>query len=105
MSFLNMLRKDEAIEQIIRYIHGFESAPNWNTWYVGITDDPRQSLYEEHKALISKSITVSVDSVATARSVESFLIARYGMDGTPGDGNNPRYVYAFKKSLNTEPPL
>jgi hypothetical protein len=106
MDFLNYLRKDAAIEKIIRFIHSNETAPVWSSWYAGITDAPARRLYGEHKALISMSIFVSVDLSATAREVEKYLIERYGIAGNPGgNGDNPRYVYVFKKTLGTDPPL
>ena len=86
MSQFDMLAADVAIEKIIRFIYSTEPTPIWNDWYVGITNDVSRKLYEEHKAPYNKSIYVSVDSVATARSVEMFLINRYGMDGRPGGG-------------------
>ena len=105
MSLFDMLGKDAAVEKIIRFIQSTEEAPIWNDWYVGITDDVTRRLYEEHRASYNKSTYVSVDSAATARSVEKFLIERYGMDGRPGGGENPLYVYAFRKLRDTEPPL
>ena len=105
MSRADSLGKDAAIEAIIRFIQSLEPAPIWNTWYVGITDDPSRRLFEEHKASYTKSIYFSLDSAATARSVERLLIDGYGMDGRPGGGEYPRFVYAFKKLPDTDPPL
>jgi hypothetical protein len=34
-----------------------------------------------------------------------FLIDRYGMDGSPDGGEYPRFVYAFKKMKDIDPPL
>jgi hypothetical protein len=105
MSRFDMLGKDGAIEKIIRFIHSIEPIPTWHDWYVGITDDVSRKLYEEHKAPYNTSIYVSVDFLATARDVMKFLIEHYGMDGSPGGVEYPRFVYAFKKTVNTEPPL
>jgi hypothetical protein len=105
MGLLDMLQKDAAIERLIRYIQSIEIAPIWESWYVGITDDPTRRLYLEHKAPATKSVIVSVDSGSTARSVEKYLIDRYGMEGNPGGDENPHYVYVFKKSADTDPPL
>jgi hypothetical protein len=98
-------RKDEAIERILRFIQSVDVAPIWNTWYIGITNDASRRLYVEHKAIASKSLIIAVDSSNTARSVESYLVNHYGMDGAPGGGDNPQYVYVFKKTHDTDPYL
>lgn len=105
MKRFDILGIDAAVEKIIRFIYSIEPIPTWHDWYVGITDDANRRLYEEHKAQHNTSIYVSVDSPATARGVKDFLIERYGMDGRPDRGEYLRYVYAFKKTANTDPPL
>ena len=104
MSRADALRKEAAVEKITRFIRSLEPSPIWSTWYVGITGDPERRLYGEHRAPYAESIYVSVDSEATARSVEKFLIEHYGMDGSPGGGEHPWIVYAFKKLADTDPP-
>ena len=104
MSLFEILGKDAAIEKIINYIYSTEPAPIWNNWYVGITGDVSKRLYQEHRAPYYKSVYVSVDSAATARSVKEFLISRFGMDGRPEAGEYPWYVYAFRKTPDTDPP-
>jgi len=105
MSRPDNLGKDAAIETIIRFVQTLEPAPIWSEWYVGITADPKKRLYEEHKAPFTRSIYIAVESEGIARSVEKFLIESYGMAGNPGGGENPRFVYAFKKTATTDPPL
>ena len=105
MTLFAMLGKDAAIEKIIRFIHSTEPTPLWNDWYVGITNDVTRRLYEEHRAPYNKSIYVSVDSAATARSVGRFLVNSYGMDGRADGAEFPRFVYAFRKLPDTDPPL
>jgi hypothetical protein len=98
-------KKDQAVEKIIRFIQSVEMAPAWETWRVGIANDPTSRLLNEHKAIMSKSIVVPVDSPATAHSAIKYLVERYGMDGIPESNENPFYVYAFKKAFNTDPPV
>jgi hypothetical protein len=105
MSRFDILGKDAAIEKIIRFIDSIEPIPTWHDWYVGITDDADRRLIEEHKASHNTSIYISVDFPATARDVKKFLIEHYGMDGSPAGEEYPRFVYAFKKTANTDPPL
>lgn len=104
MSRPDSLRKDVAIETIIRFVKSLDPAPIWSEWYVGTTDEPTRKLFADHKAPYSKSVYVSVDSAATARAVEKYLISQYGMDGHPRREEYPRFVYAFKKLKDTEPP-
>ena len=105
MSRYDLLGKDAAIEKIIRFVQTLEPARIWDSWYVGITDDPIRRLYEEHNASYTKSIFVSTDTPGTARAVEKYLISHYGMAGGSGGSENPRAVYAFKKLKDTEPPM
>ena len=103
-SIFDILGRDPAIGRILGFVQLSEPAPIWGEWYVGITDDPNRRLYEEHRASVSGSIAVAVESEAVARSVEKFFIEVYGMAGNPGGGENPRFVYAFKMRPDTDPP-
>jgi len=85
-------RKDQAIEKIIRFVQSINVATIWNTWHIGIANDPSRRLYAEHKAIASKSLIIPIDSATTARSIESYLVNHYGMDGAPGGDDNPQYV-------------
>ena len=105
VSRYDLLGKDAALEKIIRFVQTLEPAPIWDSWCVGITDDPIRRLYEEHGASYAKNIFVTVDSPGTARAVEKYLISNYGMDGGSGGSEYPRAVYAFKKLKDTDPPL
>jgi len=105
MRLFDALGKDAAIERTLRYVGSLEAAPVWNDWYVGITRDVSRKLYAERRAPSMRSIYVSVDSAATARDVEKYLIDCHGLDGRPGGAEYPRYVYAFKKLPDTDPPL
>jgi len=105
MSRFDILGIDAAVEKIFRFIDSIDPMPVWHDWYVGITDDVKRKLYEEHKAQHNTSIYVLIDSPATAGGVKNFLIEHYGMDGRPDAGEYPRYVYAFKKTPCTDPPL
>jgi hypothetical protein len=105
ISRFDNLGKDAAIETIIRFVQSLEPAPIWSEWYVGTTDDINRRLYEEDGATHTKSFYASVYSAATARNVEKHLITRYRMDGKPSGVDNPRFVYAFKETKDTDSPL
>lgn len=105
MSRPDSLRKDVAIETIIRFVKSLDPAPIWSEWYVGTAQFITERLYKDHKASYSKSFHVTVESSATARSVEKYFISQYGMDGQPNKADSPRCVYVFKKLRDTDPPL
>lgn len=97
--------KEAALEAILRYIQSSESAPIWSEWYIGTTPFITERLYKEHKASYTKSFYVTVESAAIARDVEKYFIDQYRMDGRPDKSDSPRYVYVFKKLVDTDPPL
>ena len=107
MSRLDILTEDEAIEAIKRYIlyHEYRGFDSWFSWYVGITNDPKRRLYDEHKAAIGISYYVAVESEEVARRVEDKLVNDLKMDGNPGGGENPKFVYTFKKTKQTVPSI
>jgi hypothetical protein len=105
MSRYDILGIEDAVEKIIRFIDSIELMPTRHDWYVGITGSADERLYEEHKAQHNTSIYVPVDSADTARAAKKLLMERYGMDGGPDEGDYPRYVYAFKKTADSDPPL
>ena len=98
-------QKDQIIEKIIRFVQSIDVAPIWNTWYIGIANDPSRRLYVGHDAIASKSLIIPIDSATTARSTESYLVNHYGMDGARCGGDNPQYVYVFKKTHDPDPCL
>ena len=105
MSRFEFLGTDDAVERIMRFVESVESIPNRHDWYVGTAENADKKLYQEHRAQRNTSISVCVDSGATARGVIKLLIERYGMDGRLGRNDDGRYVYAFKKTVETDPPL
>ena len=106
MSLFEILGEQAAIERIQWFILGREPrALTWRGWYVGITADPSNRVYEEHRASMQDSIIVAVESEQVARAVERFFINEKGTAGGPGGGENPRFVYAFKLRSDTNPAL
>ena len=75
------------------------------TWYVGITNDPRRLLFDEHQVHYQDDawiyrIAASEDD---ARRVEEYFLA-YGLDGGRGRQRpDSSTVYSYRKSVRTEP--
>lgn len=98
MGLLDILQRYDAVDRITRYICHKDIVPSWGDWCVGIAGDAEQMLRDEHRVPAGQSIAVSVQSANIAKSVQKHLIKHYGMDGGPNDGEDPRFVYAFKKA-------
>lgn len=92
----------EAFDVINNYILG--KGGGFDKWYVGITSDPEDRLFNAHKVIRSSLTWIycpCVNSVA-ARNVESYFIEKKGTLGGEGGGDNSAtYVYAYKTTLYT----
>jgi hypothetical protein len=75
------------------------------TWCVGITDDARRRLFDEHQVHYQDHAWIyrSAASEEEAQRVEEYFI-EYGLDGGRG-GKRPgsTMVYAYRKGVSTEP--
>lgn len=71
--------------------------------YVGIAEDARSRLFNDHKVLENGDIWIyePADSEEVARDVEKYFIAK-GMKGGPGGGSEKStYVYSYKINEHT----
>jgi hypothetical protein len=87
---------------VYRLIHG--GAPN--QWYVGISRDPERRLFEGHNVDEDgdRYIYREAYSSEVAREVESHFVENRGFDGGDGGGDEDTvFVYAYKKTPNTDP--
>jgi len=78
----------------------------YREWYVGITSDPDQRLFTDHRVNRKGDAWIykEADSTSVARSVESYFVNICGTDGgTGGGGSDAKFVYAYKKATHTEP--
>jgi hypothetical protein len=76
-----------------------------STWYAGITGDIATRLFGAHCVPREGHwyIYRQTGSQESARAIEEALL-EYGCDGgSGGGGNNCSYVYAYKKTLITDP--
>jgi hypothetical protein len=75
------------------------------TWYIGITDDPKRRLFDEHQVHYQNDSWIyrtAVSATEAQRVKEYFL--EYGLDGAKGSERpDSRVVYAYRKSVSTEP--
>jgi hypothetical protein len=76
----------------------------YSQWYIGITSDPRQRLFNDH-AVSEKGgawIHRECETSTAARDVEDYFI-KLGMQGGPGGGDNSsRTVYAYRITSTTK---
>lgn len=76
----------------------------YHDWYVGITSNPKQRLFNDH-GVNEKYVWIHspADTNQAARAVEEYLLS-LGCDGGSGGGDNSStVVYAYKKTSYTNP--
>ena len=99
-----MLPQDEIvknkIESYIRCLGG-----SFNSWNVGITDDPRRRLFSEHGVIENKDnyIFEEASSHEAASEIETYFVNTLGTDGGTGGGDYlTTFVYAYLKRKHTK---
>lgn len=75
------------------------------TWYVGITDDPRRRLFDEHQVHYQDDTWIyrAAASEDEARRVEEYFLAYGLIGGAEKRLQDPCTVYAYRKSIRTQP--
>jgi hypothetical protein len=88
------------IETYIRMCGG-----SFSEWYAGIASDPEDRLFNEHRVQQNGYwIYRECENSDTAREIEDYFVNVLGTDGAPGGGDQTtKYVYAYKKTVNTSP--
>ena len=96
--------QEKIIEEIKTHMSG--CGGYYSSWYVGISKDSRNRLFNEH-AVNEKTdswiyrIAASSD---IARQIEEYFVYVLGTDGGPGGGDkDARSVYAYRKNSHTNP--
>lgn len=72
-------------------------------WYVGITDDPRSRLFNDHRVSETTGAWIYRDAgtINVARAVEQYLLDQ-GCDGGSGGGSTQsHFVYAYRRTAST----
>lgn len=75
-------------------------------WYVGISRDARDRLFNEHKVREKGDwwIFRTASSSQVAREIEDYFVNILGTDGATGGGDEAAdMIYAYKKALHTDP--
>ena len=99
-----MVKSSEIIVmEILEFIQMEGGQPM--TWYIGVTDDPKRRLFDEHQVHYQNDgwiYRTAVSAVEAQRVKEYFL--EYGLDGGKGSEHpDSRAVYVYRKSVSTEP--
>lgn len=93
--------KEVITEEIKNHIKNCGGA--YPQWYVGITKDPEDRLFNGHKVK-DAYIYREAENSKTAREIEKYFIEVLGTDGGSGGGDeNANFVYAYLKQNHTEP--
>ena len=98
------MSKKEIIREIARHIE--LCGGGYSDWYVGITDDAKKSLFNEHAVIENKDAWIcrQAESNSEARSVGDCFVNRLETCGDMGSGNSAlTIIYAYKKVSHTKP--
>jgi hypothetical protein len=75
------------------------------TWCVGVTNDPRQRLFDEHQVHYQDDAWIyrTAASEGKALHVQAYFL-EFSLIEVKGDlRSGSRMIYAYRKSINTEP--
>jgi hypothetical protein len=100
---MNSSNKEKALT-IVKEIenHIKKNGGIYLEWYVGITDNINERLFEYHN-VEDCYIHRKAPTVNWARAIEKHFIEKHLTDGGSGGGNdNSSYVYAYKIGENTK---
>ncbi len=92
----------EALNEINNYI--LENGGEYSKWYVGITSDPEDRLFNSHRVNKDSPTWVYCSCVSStaARNVESYFLEKQRTLGGQGGGDDTAiYVYAYKTNPYT----
>lgn len=94
--------KQEIINDIDGHIK--KEGGGYKTWYVGISKDAKDRLFNGHSVKEQGDWWVyrQATSSSAAREIEKYFLEVKGTDGGPGGGENDAdYVYAYKKTAHS----
>ncbi len=75
-------------------------------WFVGVTDDPRRTLFGHHKLRSNGDAWITrraLDDLQAAEVEDFFRSVRKTRNGNPGKSLNHVYVYAYRMKSHTRP--
>jgi hypothetical protein len=97
--------KDQIVAEFTAHFQK-SGAKYWKEWYVGISKDARDRLFNGHSVKEKGDwwIYRQATSSTVAREVESHFVDTQGTDGGTGGGDQSSdMVYAYKKAAHTNP--
>jgi len=98
------LSQQQIYDQIMEHI-GKEGG-SFSSWYVGIASDPKQRLFNDHQVPTENAWFIYREAFTAddARAVEKYILDNHHTDGGTGGGDNTtKFVYAYKKTVHTNP--
>lgn len=99
---MNAVRKTatQITQEIDCYIR--QNGGGYSQWYAGIATDPRDRLFNDHNVDEKSGAWIYRDcgSENTARQIEKYFL-NLSCEGGAGGGISPKFVYAYKTTLNT----
>ena len=98
-----MAKSEEKIKQAIKN-HMRKYGGSYLDWYVGITSDPENQLFDEHKVNKSKNFWFFIQTdEETAENIGRYFVNYLGTDGKSNGTEHPSHVYIYKKTWRTKP--
>jgi hypothetical protein len=97
--------KEQIIEALTEYAQK-SGAKRWSEWYVGISKNARNRLFNEHSVKENGDwwIFRQATSSSVARDVEAHFVNTLGADGGTGGGDHTAdLVYGYMKARHTNP--
>ena len=87
-------------QEIEECIH--KSGKGYPSWYVGISDDPREQLFAGHNVNEKAGLWIYRDagSEFSAREIQSIFLKK-GCKGGLAGGELPHFVYAYRMTPTT----
>ena len=93
----------KIIKEVEDYVNKCEGS--FSSWYIGIAEDPRDRLFNEHNVSEKEGIWIykTTSSSEIARNIEQHFLG-LEMDGGSGGGDYlSKAVYCYKKIYSTNP--
>lgn len=94
---------NQVVSEILDYVR--KNGGAYSQWYAGIAADPKKRLFDDHGVIHNSLWIHSGDCGGSeaARVIEKYLLSK-GFDGGDGGGSyDTRFVYAYRKTLSTNP--
>ncbi len=94
---------EDIVMELLEFIHAEGGHPCM--WYVGVTDDAQRRLFDEHQVHLQNDAWIyrTASSEMEAQRVEEYFQG-HGLDGGKGSRRTSSHmVYAYRKSISTEP--